>query len=201
MPITIDRRIMSAKLRAVGVPLMVALATSAAAVGVIGSFSAWRASDHTAADGRPADLAAAADGPGSIVEDFSYPDAAAILASKNVKLIAGDGHLLIADCATPPVDNVSTLKVRTSDIKEGDKGLICFKVLQPTAYLRLEVPGVYEIHGDGDVSGAGHKVSATVKNDDQTFDPAPIPPAGYLHVGLGNGDALPTTLLELRATP
>lgn len=184
---------MSAKLRAVGMPFVVAVATSAAAVGVIGSLSAWRSSDHAAAD--------AADGPGSTVEDYSYPDAAAILASKNVKLIAGDGHLLIADCATAPVDNVSTIKVRTSDIKEGDKGLICFKVLQPTAYLRLEVPGVYEIHGDGDVSGAGHKVSATVKNDEQTFDPTPIPPAGYLHVGLGNGDALPTTLLELRAAP
>jgi hypothetical protein len=194
---------MSAKLWTTWKPAAAAMATTSAIVGVIVSASAWSVQNH--GNGRPAapPLQPGADsaGPGSLIENYAYPDADQILASTNVKLTYGNGLLLMADCATESVDNVSTIKVRTSDIKEGNKGLICFKVIEPTGYLRLEVPGVYEIHGDGDVAGAGHKVTATVKNEDQTFDPAPIPPSGYLHVGLGAGDDKPTTLLELKGTP
>ncbi|MDH6120015.1 hypothetical protein [Kitasatospora sp. GAS204B] len=38
--------------------------------------------------------------PPSAVEDFSYPGAAQILASQNITLKSGDGHILLTDCAS-----------------------------------------------------------------------------------------------------
>src|SRR3954451_12363058 len=69
------------------------------------------------------------DNGGSIVEDGSYPDAAAIEGAQHIKLISGDGHILFADCATPPVNDIGVLKVRTTEqIGPGDAGLACFKI-------------------------------------------------------------------------
>src|SRR5687768_12641071 len=56
-----------------------------------------------------------ADVPPAAVEDGVYPGAAAILEEHNVRVIAGDGHILFADCALPPVGNVGVMKVRTTE--------------------------------------------------------------------------------------
>jgi hypothetical protein len=142
----------------------------------------------------------AADAPGSIVEDFSYPGAAAIEASLNVKLISGDGHILLADCATQPVDNVGVVRVWTTEqIGANGAGQICFKVSGPVGRLALNVPGVYEIRGDGQQAGFGHQLTAVVQT--QTGPPVSVVvnPSGSTQVGIGTDpNADPTGLLELR---
>jgi len=146
---------------------------------------------------------AAADPPAdpSTVEDFAYPGAAAILSAHDVKLVSGDGHILFADCATPPVDGVSVMKVWTTEpIRSGGGGLVCFKVTADRGWLTLEVPGVYEIRGDGQRTGTGHAVTAEVTTDAGQHTTVAVNPSGSTQVGIGvdQGNA-PTTLLRLAA--
>ncbi len=137
----------------------------------------------------------------SLVEDGAYPGAAAILAAQNVRLLAGDGHIVIADCATPPSGDFGLLKVYTTDETIGADGIgrICFKVNAAAGWLNLEVPGVYEIRGDGQRTGTGHAVTAeltTETGDEITVD---VDPDGSTQVGLGaDPDNPPTILLQLR---
>jgi hypothetical protein len=137
---------------------------------------------------------------GSIVEDFSYPGAAQILATLNVKLLSGDGHILLADCGTPVVNNVGVIKVFTTEqVGTGTDGVVCFKVTGPVGRLDLEVPGVYSIRGDGQGSGNGHRLTAVVKTDTGSPVAVVCDPSGPTPVGAGaNPDGDPTTLLQLR---
>ncbi|KAB1155637.1 hypothetical protein ACLQ20_00300 [Micromonospora sp. DT46] len=140
---------------------------------------------------------------GSIVEDFKYPNAAEILATQNVKLIRGDGHILLVDCATPPVGDIGLLKVRTTDEQIGADGIgrVCFKVTSPSGWLELEVPGVYEIRGDGQRTGTGHEVTAELESDEGEEITVDVDPDGSTQVGLGaDPTASPTMLLRLTVT-
>jgi hypothetical protein len=143
---------------------------------------------------------AGAEAPQSLVEDFSYPDADRILAQHNVKLISGDGHIIMVDCATPAEGDIGLLKVRTTDEAIGPDGIgrVCFKILGSTGLLNLEVPGVYEIRGDGQKSGTGHQVTATVKPEDGESQVVQVDPDGSTQVGQGEDENnAPTTLLQL----
>jgi hypothetical protein len=134
------------------------------------------------------------------VEDGAYPGAAAILAEHNVRVIAGDGHILYADCTLPPVNNVGVMKVRTTEeIGPDGAGLICFKVTGRTGRLDLEVPAVYEIRGDGLRTGFGHGGTADVRTDEGERETVALNPSGSVQVGIGaNPDNEPTTLVRLR---
>ncbi|MGV9215998.1 hypothetical protein ACTFTM_29450 [Micromonospora sp. RB23] len=139
---------------------------------------------------------------GSIVEDFKYPGAAAILASQNVELISGDGHIVLADCNTPPVNNVGVIRVNTvAPIGQTGEGLICFKALASTGRLDLKVPGVYEIRGDGQTSTTGHNGTATVTTDAGVRTTKDLDPNGSTQFGEGDGGGEPTTLLQLTVKP
>jgi hypothetical protein len=144
--------------------------------------------------------AAAADAPGSVVEDYLYPNAAQILEEQNIRLISGDGHIVLADCATPipPNAEIGLLWVHSTDVSIGDEGAVCFKVRASTGILNLEVPGVYEIRGDGLRTGAGHKVTAELVSDTGEELTVEIDPDGSTPVGEGEGQP-PTTLLRLTA--
>ncbi|WP_186316155.1 trypsin-like serine protease [Catellatospora sichuanensis] len=140
----------------------------------------------------------------SLVDDgvYPYPDAAQILAEQNVRLISGDGHIVLADCATPPVGNIGLLKVWTTDELIGPDGVgrVCFKVNAPSGVLNLEVPGVYEIRGDGQTTGTGHEVTAELEDETGEEITVEIDPDGSTPVGLGaDPTAPPTMLLQLRA--
>jgi hypothetical protein len=138
----------------------------------------------------------------SLVEDGAYPDAAAVQAATNIELISGDGHIMIADCATPPVNNVGVLKVYTTDeIGPSGNGIVCFRVTASTGLLNLRVPAVYEIRGDGQRSGSGHDVTATVRTDSGDVTSVAVNPSGSTQVGIGvDPDNAPTTLLQLKVT-
>jgi hypothetical protein len=136
----------------------------------------------------------------STVERFAYPGAAEILESLNVRLISGDGHILMADCATTPVNDIGVVRVRTTEqIGPNGAGLVCFKVSGPVGRLDLEVPGVYEIRGDGQKANAGHPLTAVVTTEDGPPQSVVVDPSGSTQVGIGidpNND--PTRLLQLR---
>lgn len=136
----------------------------------------------------------------SIMEGFRYPGAAAILESLNVRLISGDGHILLADCDTPPVNNVGVIRVWTTEqIGPDAAGQICFKVTGPVGRLDLEVPGVYSIRGDGQAAGYGHQLTAVVDTASGSPTTVVVNPSGYTPVGIGvDPDNEPTTLLQLR---
>lgn len=166
---------------------------AAVAVGLAtaGVWTAAAASNATQAD----------DTQPSLVEDYTYPGAAQILAQYNVTLVSGDGHIIFADCSTPPVENVSVMQVRSTE-NVGTNGLVCFKVLSPTGHLELRIPAVYEIRGDGRTSGAGHKVKAEVTTDAGQHSTVDVNPSGSTQVGIGaNPNNAPTTLLQLTAAP
>ncbi|WP_186316107.1 LamG-like jellyroll fold domain-containing protein [Catellatospora sichuanensis] len=138
----------------------------------------------------------------SLVDDGAYPGAAQILAEQNVRLIAGDGHIVLADCATPPVGDIGLLKVHTTDETIGADGIgrVCFQVTAPGGWLSLMVPGVYEIRGDGQRTGTGHEVTAELVDDDDEQITVTVDPDGSTPVGLGaDPNAAPTMLLQLRA--
>jgi hypothetical protein len=136
----------------------------------------------------------------SLVEDYTYPGAAQILAQYNVTLISGDGHIIFADCATPPVENVSVMQVRSTE-NVGTNGLVCFKVLSPTGHLELRIPAVYEIRGDGLTTGAGHSVTAQLTDTTGTQTSVAVDNDGSTAVGIGTDpNAAVTTLLKLTAT-
>ena len=167
-------------------------ATVAAGLATAGMWTASAASEPVQAD---------EDTQPSVVEDYSYPGAAAIQANYGVTLISGDGHIIFADCATPPVDNVGVLQVRTTE-SIGTNHLICFKILAPTGHLELHIPAVYEIRGDGRATGAGHKVKADLTTDAGQHTTVDVAPVGSTQVGVGaNPSNAPPTLLQLTVAP
>ena len=137
----------------------------------------------------------------SIVEDFTYPGAAQILATDNVNLISGDGHIVYTGCPVGP-DTVGLIMVRTTDLvgQSGD-GKICFHVLGASGHLTMKIPAVYSIRGDGLQGGQGHKLKATLTTDDETQTVVDVNPSGTTQVGITtNPPGNPTTLLQLDAS-
>lgn len=138
----------------------------------------------------------------SAVELGAYPGAAEILEQHSIRLLRGDGHIVWADCATPPVDNIGVIKVRTTEpIGPGGNGLACFKATAPTGWLAMEVPAVYEIRGDGQRTGTGHPLTADVITEDGDRTTVRVNPSGSTQVGIGaSPDGESTTLLRLTVT-
>ncbi len=133
----------------------------------------------------------------SLVENFAYPGAEQILATYGVTLVSGDGHIVFADCATPAEGNIGLMRVRTTE-SVGQNGLICFKVLGIPGQLKLKIPAVFEIRGDGLTSGTGHKAKAELTTDAGQRTVVDVNPSGNTPVGVGAGPGnQPTTLLQL----
>ncbi|MFJ3794236.1 trypsin-like serine protease [Kitasatospora sp. NPDC090091] len=129
---------------------------------------------------------AAESAPQLAVEDFAYPGAAKILAERNITLKTGDGHIVLADCASGP--GLVQLFSRAASPSE-----VCFRITGPTGYLALEIPKIYNIKGDD------HTVKATVSTDGNaaTFD---VAKNTWTPIGEGGTASSTTTLLELTAT-
>jgi hypothetical protein len=176
------------------------VAGAAAAVTVVVSVAGLAGSSWANASGSQG--AAADDDDQSIIEDYSYPDAAAILAASNVEVIAGDGHILVADCASPPVGDIGLINVyTTAPVGNNKGGRVCFQVSGSVGWLKLKVPGVYEIRGDGQKTGTGHVGTADIQPEGGQQKSVPLAPSSSVQVGVsGNPPGPPTTLLELRAS-
>jgi hypothetical protein len=179
-----------------------AAAVGAAVAGVLAAALGGTAMARAAGPGprsgaaavRPAAAPAAGNG-GSIVEDYAYPGAAAILAQQNIRLITGDGHILLADCSTTVTGAVGLIKVAVSDPAR-DYQPVCFSVTAPEGWLTLEVPAVYSI--DGRRAGTSRDVTADVRTDDGEHAVVAVDQTTVTPVGIGiDEDHDPTTLVRL----
>jgi hypothetical protein len=130
-----------------------------------------------------------------IVENGSYPGAARVLAERGIKLITGDGHIMLADCGPDPDQPPSDLiLVQSLDQSLPAGANFCFKATGPHGYLTMEIPQVYFVRGENT-----RTIAAKVETHDATpvvetfqVDPREWQPLG---IGQSRGDA---TVLELR---
>ncbi|MEU8437605.1 hypothetical protein AB0F18_32860 [Streptomyces sp. NPDC029216] len=95
------------------------------------------------------------------VEGFAYPDAARIQAELGITLKRGDGHIVLADCAS--ASGLMEVYSRT-------RGKICFRATGKTGHLSLEVPVVYGMKGDTTHQAA---VTLTAEGSTQNVTVAP----------------------------
>ncbi|MBM7494462.1 hypothetical protein JOD64_005684 [Micromonospora luteifusca] len=100
--------------------------------------------------------------PSSLVEDYSYPGAAQIEADKQIKLLKGDGKIMLAECGS------ATDLIQVESYNDSSEPVYCFKVLGSSGYLTLEIPKVYFIWA-GD-----EKVTATVTVGGVEKDPVVV---------------------------
>lgn len=92
--------------------------------------------------------------------------------AQNFELLSGNGGIIWVSCTAATENGVGVIKVfpgllnGETEVGEPHLGVtaVCFKILGPTGYVKLRIPNVYEVQGDGRSPGAGHDVDATVVN-------------------------------------
>ena len=162
-----------------------------AAVAVVGVVGLTASSGNAAAK--------ADDGPSSLVEDFSYPGAAAILAEHQLKLFAGDGHILFDSKRTHAEGQCPTglTQVEKSTGGEPPFGVYyCFRTIGSKGFLTLEVPGTFGVRGGTEDLVVTAKVSSAPDSEAKEFEVEPNEPVA---IDPGDGDELPkAVLVEIR---
>ncbi|GAB3007162.1 hypothetical protein GCM10023080_086010 [Streptomyces pseudoechinosporeus] len=152
---------------------------TAAAAGAL----AWAVIAGGQPAGAPADPVADA-APGYAVEDYNYPNADKILAEQGIVLKRGDGHIVLADCASS--DNLLRFLAR-------DREDVCFKVTGDGGFLTLELASVHGVKTDD--SGNTH-LEMTAEDDQVEYD---IPADTWEGVG-ESVDGREHVLVEIRTT-
>jgi hypothetical protein len=147
------------------------------AVGILSSGVATASNE-----GVPNTATADADAQSNTVEDFNYPGADDILASRGIKLKRGDGHITLTDCGTPGAIQVK------SRVTNGDT---CFRAIGTRGYLTLEIPSVFLIYG-GD-----HHTTATLTPPGGTSKTYDVPAQLWKPVGESD-TGTPAALMEIR---
>ncbi|MGN9796319.1 hypothetical protein ACTMTU_35260 [Streptomyces sp. OZ13] len=135
----------------------------------------------------PAATSAADDMPVA-VENFNYPGAAEIFASRGVKLKRGDGHLVLTEGTTlAECDDPSNIAI------DSRKGIFCFKANAKSGFLTLELPDTFGIWTQD------HPVQATLTANGQ--DTVVTAPANdNIAVGESGDTGVRSVLVELRVT-
>ncbi|MGW2813893.1 hypothetical protein [Streptomyces sp. NPDC001415] len=133
--------------------------------------------------------AAASELPPLAIEDFKYPGADKILKEKGIKLLKGDGHIVLTECSA------NDWKIKVEANKEFDTIFHCFKVTGAKGYLTLEVPDVSGIWTENQVV----KATLTSNGKKQTVvtneGPHQVKPVG---VADKHNDYNQADLLDLR---
>ncbi|MER6051020.1 hypothetical protein ABT168_26810 [Streptomyces sp. NPDC001793] len=134
-----------------------------------------------------ATLAASGELPPPAIEDFEYPDADKVLKEKGIKLVKGDGHIVMTECDAAPDFEVMANK--------GQHPVsYCFKVTGKTGYLTMEIPRIIGI-----MENEGRTAQATVTTEGKTktvdLRKNRLTPLGEGDLNTGGNEA---TLLELR---
>lgn len=119
-----------------------------------------------------------------IEEDFTYPGADKIFAERGIRLLKGDGHILLVEC-----DNSAGLVKVWSPFSTEPS---CFRVIRAPGLLTLELPEVYGIR-------AGQQSLAAVVTINGTTETISVEQERWAPVGVGANMA-PATLIELRAS-
>ncbi|MFD6530698.1 hypothetical protein [Streptomyces sp. NPDC060184] len=161
------------------------------AIGVTLAWSglAWAASADSLTS-PSATTAVTADTPPPAVEDFSYPNADAVLSEEGIQLKKGDGHILLADCDAT-ADQIRVLTV--ADAEATRQGTYCFVASGATGYLTMQLPRVFALEA------ADHPISAdlTASGKTTTVD---VAEDGFEPVGEGSVGGVQSVLVEIRVT-
>jgi hypothetical protein len=144
-----------------------------------------------------ADVAAAADEPPPVTEDFAYPGAAQILTEHGLKVFKGDGQIRFV--TSRPFDAgqcpSGQLQVERNLDVEPYGVYYCFQQLGAQGFLTLEVPGTFGIRGGTRTVEA----TAVLPEGERTFT---VPPAQPVAISPGTGEEPPqAVLVELRMAP
>ncbi|MFE2413445.1 hypothetical protein ACFXDE_34430 [Kitasatospora sp. NPDC059408] len=123
--------------------------------------------------------------PPPAVEDFSYPGTSPY---PQLKLIRGDGHIVLADCNTA---TQIQLWSRAVPSPSGGPG-VCFRVTGTSGYLALELPQTFMIQ-------TGDKAVRADLTSDGIGQSVDVAKNAAVAVGEGLGQK-PTMLVELRVT-
>ncbi|NKY39207.1 lipocalin family protein [Cellulomonas septica] len=158
------------------------------AAAVVAAVAVVWASSAGAAEG------AAAEVQSSLVEDFAYPGADAILAEHGLKVFTGDGHVepvssgAVGGSCAPGLIQVETL------VEEEPYGsYYCFRTSGSRGFLTLEVPHTFLLRG-GD-----KPVEATAELASGAEETYAVAPNTSVAVDPGEGAAMPQAILvELR---
>lgn len=138
--------------------------------------------------------APAAETPPSLVEDYSYPGAARILADHGLTVLRGDGHILFVtshsydegQCAPGQIQ----VEQATSTSPYGF--YYCFETRGTQGFLTLDVPGTVGVR-----SGAtALRATVTLPAGERSYA---VAANGYAATNPGSGDVVPQAkLVELR---
>ncbi|WP_329491862.1 hypothetical protein OG618_36185 [Kitasatospora sp. NBC_01246] len=153
----------------------------------VAAASADSSSAASAAQTAPVAASATADDatPPPAVEDFTYPGASPF---PNLKLLRGDGHILLADCNT-----TTQIQLWSRAVPNPAGGpSVCFRVNGTVGQLTLELPQTFLIQ----TNDRAVRANLTADGVAQTVD---VPKGGITGVGEGVGQK-PTMLVELRVT-
>ncbi|MEV7780888.1 hypothetical protein [Kitasatospora sp. NPDC088351] len=141
---------------------------------VAGSVALTGVAVANAATGVPAGSAVvtADDTPPPAVEDFVYPDADKIFTDRGIRLITGDGHMVLVDCPSPGTTKPGVLLIDTRGMTDRDTighGKFCFQITGNSASIKLELPNVYGITTP-DYAVTAHMVTGTGdQTEEKTF--------------------------------
>ncbi|MFE0737469.1 trypsin-like serine protease [Streptomyces sp. NPDC058855] len=124
-------------------------------------------------------------------EDGAYPNAEQILAERGIKLIRGDGNVLLADC-DPNAKQIRVMAVKDSSVNR--EGTYCFVSRASTGLLTLELDRVFAI------DAADQPLSASLTAADGTSKTVTIAKDGYASVGEGQAGGTRSKLVEIRVT-
>ncbi|MEU3874976.1 MULTISPECIES: hypothetical protein [Streptomyces] len=126
--------------------------------------------------------------PPSAVEDFGYPGADKILREKGLKLIKGDGHIVLTECS-------SSWSMKVEANRDLNTVEHCFKVTGKKGYLSLELPRFFGLWNED------HEVKATITTEGKTKT-VDVPKDEVTSFGEGDAStgSKKATLLELRVT-
>ncbi|MGW8766522.1 hypothetical protein ACWGN5_28945 [Streptomyces sp. NPDC055815] len=134
-----------------------------------------------AGDARPV----AGEAPGFAVEDHAYPYADKILAEQGITLKRGDGHILLADCASG---------TGLMEVWSREKQRVCFRATGNGGWLTLEIPSVYGVKAADFTT----EVDMTVGTEEKSFD---VPANSWQPVGeTADPEGRPHMLVEIRTT-
>ncbi|MEV8312472.1 hypothetical protein AB0P36_35675 [Streptomyces flavidovirens] len=128
--------------------------------------------------------------PPSMVEDFTYPGAANILATKGIELKKGDGRILLTEC-DQAADQIRVLTVK--DPVAGRDETYCFRATAKTGYLTLSLPRVFALEA------TNHPISADLTANGATTT-VNVDKGGFESVGEGTVGGARSVLVEIRVT-
>ncbi|GGM29628.1 hypothetical protein ACFQBY_03410 [Promicromonospora citrea] len=130
---------------------------------------------------------AADERPPHAVEDFNYPGADRVLAEQGFEVRRGDGHIVVADCATEDVLRISTY---------GD-GFKCFRTTGDSGWITLAIDRANGVRTNSATST--HLELTSESGDEQVYD---VAANDWEAIGSSDQDSggEDFTLLEIRVT-